>query len=329
MPPRKLREFSVVVALATLILVAFCIFFVQVENDLQPVASPPFRFSVKLARLRAKPKETRIPQQLVLTSKDGSINSLPVAVQRNVRHTMALNPWVKVRFLGDQDCERYLLQHFNHTQLPLFFNQETRGSYRSDVCRAAVLAREGGFYTDLDVEMKWKFEDLAGNATTFLASWTEDGSVLNAMMGCTANSSFMLEVIEQLLRFYKGEPVERYGSTSEWMGPVTALAGLKAVAARDCPEQDLAPWEQAEFTCGPHVLRMFQERQLLCWDPMDPDCPGSRYMSEFPGVKYGIYIPSGPLVAWPRFANCSQWGCLTGGWPDEPPSEVSSLFTES
>lgn len=24
----------------------------------------------------------------------------------------------------------------------------------------------------------------------------------------------------------------------------------KAVAARDCPEQDLAPWEQAEFTCG-------------------------------------------------------------------------------
>ncbi|CAK8992213.1 Uncharacterized protein SCF082_LOCUS2998 [Durusdinium trenchii] len=224
---RKLREFSVVVALATLILVAFCIFFVQVENDLQPVASPPFRFSVKLARLRAKPKETRIPQQLVLTSKDGSINSLPVAVQRNVRHTMALNPWVKVRFLGDQDCERYLLQHFNHTQLPLFFNQETRGSYRSDVCRAAVLAREGGFYTDLDVEMKWKFEDLAGNATTFLASWTEDGSVLNAMMGCTANSSFMLEVIEQLLRFYKGEPVERYGSTSEWMGPVTALAGLK------------------------------------------------------------------------------------------------------
>eukprot|EP00913_Durusdinium_trenchii_P009513 g8941.t2 len=128
----------------------------------------------------------------------------------------------------------------------------------------------------------------------------------------------------------------------------------KAVAARDCPEQDLAPWEQAEFTCGPHVLRMFQERQLLCWDPMDPDCPGSRdldathvnvtplrcpelralhsesgYMSEFPGVKYGIYIPSGPLVAWPRFANCSQWGCLTGGWPDEPPSEVSSLFTES
>ena len=28
--------------------------------------------------------------------------------------------------------------------------------------------------------------------------------------------------------------------------------------------------------------------------PNDPDCPGSRYTSEFPGVKYGIYVPFGP-----------------------------------
>ena len=34
---------------------------------------------------------------------------------------------------------------------PLRRSKFARGSYRSDVCRAAVLAREGGFYTDLDV----------------------------------------------------------------------------------------------------------------------------------------------------------------------------------
>ncbi|CAJ1379201.1 unnamed protein product, partial [Effrenium voratum] len=57
-----------------------------------------------------------------------------------------------------------------------------------------------------------------------------------------------------------------------------------------------------------------------CWMPDMPDCPGSRYESDFPGVKYGIYVPNGPLVAWPRFANCSEWGCNTGGWP-EPEQE--------
>ena len=31
---------------------------------------------------------------------------------------------------------------------------------------------------------------------------------------------------------------------------------------------------------------------LRCWLPDDPDCPGSRYTSDFPGVKYGIYVPS-------------------------------------
>ena len=32
----------------------------------------------------------------------------------------------------------------------------------------------------------------------------------------------------------RGEPVERYGSSSEWMGPVTALAGLKASTCLWC-----------------------------------------------------------------------------------------------
>ena len=152
---------------------------------------------------------------------------------------------------------------------------------------------------------------------------------------------------------------------------------------------------------------------LRCWMPDMPDCPGSRYESDFPGVKYGIYVPplggicfkmaferlprfcpsgrfschprckptrrndgvtfgdqpsgwgetnamgafrtfgqggvaslfsgtpwpgasfrcshrpnlrprNGPLVAWPRFANCSEWGCNTGGWP-EPEQEQAEM----
>mmetsp|Transcript_62790 Transcript_62790/g.140110 ORF Transcript_62790/g.140110 Transcript_62790/m.140110 type:complete len:333 (+) Transcript_62790:67-1065(+) len=292
------------------------LFLITLQLDREELLGPPaWRLSVKLGRIRAGPKSTRIPQQLVLTSKDGSISTLPVPVQRNVRHTLALNPWFKIRWLGDADCDRYLHDFYNGTELPHFFASERRGSYRSDVCRAAVLAREGGFYTDLDVEMKATFADLAGEATTFLASYSEDGSVLNAMMGAVANSSFMQEMLVQLVNFYRGEPVaERFGTTSEWMGPVTALAALKAVAQRDCPEQDLMPYTGAEFTCGSHVVRMFQERNLPCWIPDDVDCPPQRQNNYFDGVRFGIYIPSGPLVAWPRFANCSDWGCETGGW---------------
>ncbi|CAL1131361.1 unnamed protein product [Cladocopium goreaui] len=44
--------------------------------------------------------------------------------------------------------------------------------------------------------------------TTFLASYSEDGSVLNAMMGCVANSSVVKEILQQLLRFYRQWPTE-------------------------------------------------------------------------------------------------------------------------
>lgn len=39
---------------------------------------------------------------------------------------------------------------------------DARGSYRSDVCRAAVLAREGGFYTDLDVATRFAWRQRFG-----------------------------------------------------------------------------------------------------------------------------------------------------------------------
>ncbi|CAE7552747.1 Itch [Symbiodinium microadriaticum] len=282
-----------IAAFLFLCIFACCFLLLTFQLDREELLGPPaWRLTVKLGRIRAPPKKTRIPQQLVLTSKDGSIASLPSPVQRNVRHTLALNPWFSVRWLGDIDCERYLVEHYNHTDLPHYFANEKRGSYRSDVCRAAVLAREGGFYTDLDVEMKWTFEDLAGEATTFLASFSEDGSVLNAMMGTVANSSFMQEMLQQLVAWYRGEPVaERFGTTSEWMGPVAALAALKAVTARDCPGKELQDVEGAEIPCGPHVVRMFQERALPCWLPEDPDCPPLRYNNYFDGVRYGIYVP--------------------------------------
>ncbi|CAL1131350.1 unnamed protein product [Cladocopium goreaui] len=122
---RSPRELTLLLALVTLGIVGLCIFLVNFDSE--PIAGPPaWRFSVTLARVRAKAKETRIPQQLILTSKDGLMANLPLAVQRNVRHTMALNPWVRVRWFGDEDCKRYLLQHFNDTELPHFFSQEQR-----------------------------------------------------------------------------------------------------------------------------------------------------------------------------------------------------------
>ena len=55
-----------------------------------------------------------------------------------------------------------------------------------------------------------------------------------------------------------------------------------------------------------------------CWMPNDPDCPGSRYTSEFPGVKYGIYVPFGPPE------KMAVWAEKMAGW-----NECMTQFKET
>eukprot|EP00931_Biecheleriopsis_adriatica_P011484 TRINITY_DN112574_c0_g1_i1.p1 TRINITY_DN112574_c0_g1~~TRINITY_DN112574_c0_g1_i1.p1 ORF type:complete len:328 (+),score=61.48 TRINITY_DN112574_c0_g1_i1:116-1099(+) len=323
---------KVLIALLLLLLFFFGIYIaeLQLNQDSTEFLAP--RPVVKLQKPQ-KPlpiRLTRIPNQLVLTSKDGTLHKLAEPVQANIRHTLQLNPGITVRWLGDFDCQRYLARHYQNTSLPSIFADETRGSYRSDICRAAVLAREGGFYTDVDVEMNVSFEELAGKETTFLAAYSEDNSVLNALLGAVPGSAFMQEVLNQIILSYRGEPSpEQSETTAQWMGPITAYAALQVVAKRDCPEvQELHPIDETQFRCGSHVLRMFQEQSLECWNPGDGPCTLERYESDFLGVKFGIFHPSGSLVAWPRFAACKDWGCQTGGWPQAEEDQAAPLEEE-
>ncbi|CAE8617117.1 unnamed protein product [Polarella glacialis] len=285
-------------------------------------------FTPKSQTLRPS-KPTRIPKQLVLTAKAGSMDRMPPLVKANVMKTLTLNPQFTVRWLGDKDCRAYLWANFSETQLPVFFDQEQRGSYRSDICRAAVLAHEGGFYTDIDVEMKLPFEDLVDNATTFVSAYCEDRAVLNALIGAVPGSAVMKEVLQQIMLWYQGQgpDEEQDGTTSEWMGPVTTLRALRAVGMRDCLGQDMSPFGELQFPRGDEVLRMLWERPINCYPVPGEDCSPGREASDFPGVQFGIYLPVDPhtLVAWPRFEGCKEWGCGTGGWDEEMPPKASML----
>ena len=53
----------------------------------------------------------------------------------------------------------YVRQHFDD-DLAEIYNAEHAGQFRGDICRAAVLAQEGGFYADLDLEPAVPFRSL-------------------------------------------------------------------------------------------------------------------------------------------------------------------------
>mmetsp|Transcript_71827 Transcript_71827/g.166163 ORF Transcript_71827/g.166163 Transcript_71827/m.166163 type:complete len:334 (-) Transcript_71827:74-1075(-) len=304
------------------------------------------------ASLRGAPQHSaqpsRIPRQIVLTSKQSSVEGLPRAVQANLKHTLELDPDLQMRWLDDTACAEYLQAHYGRRFAERLRN-ETRGSFRGDLCRAAVLFREGGFYTDLDVQFRVPLSSLVDNETTFMAAFTADGAILNALVAAEPHNAIMAATLRELRRWYDGETPnhanEEDRTTNEWMGPVTMLRGLRDVMQEHCPgvvleERRLHP----KWDCGAQRLKFYDELELNCFsDDSEVECPPARANSNFAGTRIGLFVPTASandkrvLVAWPRFEACEGWGCNSGGWEvagadvakeDSPWSTEESLWVQ-
>jgi mannosyltransferase OCH1-like enzyme len=77
------------------------------------------------------------------------------ALARNVQHSVDMHPGVQVRFLDDTDCI-LSIQRVMGDQSPLihYFQKESQGMYKADICRAAALWETGGIYLDVDVGVR-------------------------------------------------------------------------------------------------------------------------------------------------------------------------------
>jgi len=289
---------------------------------LQPVAAiqTTRQASFNVSRELEDPRVIRhnIPLQLVMTAKEGSIDDLPPPLRDNVRRTLALNPELRPRFLNDETCRVFIAANFG-AELQAAFAGERVGAFRGDLCRAAVLAVEGGFYADLDLQPRVPFEDLVDNTTTFMTAYSASFcDILNALIAVERGSTVMHSVLEEIKAWYAGGNNE-----GKLMGTFTMMQGLDNVVATDCPGVSIRRRDQLRFKCGEHHnFRLYREEQLRCKYPSPEECPAVRFHSKFHWVKYGIFEPGAAkvhgmsgrnLVAWSRFENCTDFGCREQG----------------
>lgn len=257
----------------------------------------------------------RIPQQLILTGKYDSVEQFPSDVRDNFDKILMNNPELQVLWFNDDDCRSYLEDH-PELELAKAFHKERRGSYRGDICRTAVLASEGGFYQDLDVELKVPFHELVDNSTSFMSVYSESGGILNALFATEPKGSVVRKTLSELQRWYN-DPLAKNG---QWMGPETMARGMQDVADKQCPTVDFKGTRSTlQWTCGKDVFRMYEERKLKdCkWPNVDsPGCSVRRAGSFFEGVKFALFDPNATnyVIGWPRYENCMTFGCAIGGW---------------
>ncbi|CAK0843615.1 unnamed protein product [Prorocentrum cordatum] len=277
--------------------------------------------------------EGRIPFQLIMTAKQGSIDELPPEVRENVRKTLNLNPELRVRFLNDSDCSDFIASNFGSDLHSAYIN-EKYGAYRGDICRAAVVALEGGFYADLDMQFRVPFSEMVDDSTTFMSSFSKDCEILNAIFAAERGSKVMQRVLEEIKGWYNGsEP------TNGLMGIVTMMHGLQKVVQEECPGVNVKKESSsgAEVQCGPHQnFLLYREQHFKCQLGMGndrryleahPECTPARVANNFLGAHYGIFRPTkgkvrGPLLAWSRFDNCTVWGCEQSGRREAAPLPV-------
>lgn len=284
--------------------------------------SSEFRLSTSVGQNNMK-----IPNQVILTGHKEIWEVLQK--RKELLAGLGISPDMRVRYFNNNACHQYLQKHYS--DLVKFFDQEDNGSYKGDICRTAVLANEGGFYIDLDMQLRTPLKALVDDSTTFMTARSAEFGCLNALMAAVPKSPAMLNTVEHIRKWYAGEttPIGQLGTT-------TLQRGLGEMMSDSCPE---VMWSDAyqQFQCGPdHSIRLFSEKLLDAGDCShwgSTMCPEPRARSAFSGVRYGLFdgrpemmhfkaSPSAEdilakermFIGWPRFEGCHALGCdMSGG----------------
>lgn len=275
---------------------------------------------------------TKIPRQLIMTGKPDALASMAVQVRDNVQNTILLatptylskvfsrlfadeeEKPVQARWFGDKACRDYIITNYDEELLG-FFDHASMGAYRGDICRAAVLYREGGFYTDVDVELTVPVTQLVDADTTFMSAYSVNGDIFNGLLAVEPKNEVMGETLQEIRRWFRGES-EQVGL----MGTMTMLRGLENVVRMSCPLYNLEIMKkETQWPCGRQQIRLYQESHLQCSLPHPTwECPSERrHASEM--LQLGLFYPnlqeSRSLIGWPRFHSCKdpKAGCGSGG----------------
>lgn len=253
---------------------------------------------------KQQPPVEQIPQQIIFTGWADKVDDLKAPEKANIMNVLNLNPGFRLRYLGDVACHSYLYEFFasdpDLARLPDFYKHEKMGMRRGDICRAAVLFREGGHYVDLDMVAVAPISDVfVHGQADFVGSMDSINRAFNAFQAGPKGHPILKKSLKFLAtRYAAGDGV------NEDLGVLALADAIKEFQTESC-QSDLFT-EQEIHNCGPHRIIMFKEKQCT---HVATGCPSERkgHYAEF-----GVYDGDRVMV-WSRFPSCHSRGCeMTG-----------------
>jgi hypothetical protein len=156
-----------------------------------------------------------IPNNLVFTFKYNLLKASPSSLSRgdqvlltNTLHTIHLHPGATVQFLDDDDC-RASIERVMGPSMIAFYNAESDGRFKGDVCRGAALYELGGLYFDLDTEPRVQLWNSIRPNSTFVVpkeymKRPKSRFLFQAFIGSTPKHPIIWEYLQNFKSYYEG-----------------------------------------------------------------------------------------------------------------------------
>lgn len=156
---------------------------------------------------------------------------------KNILKNMEMNPEYDYYFFGDEECKIYLQKNYGKEYLDAF-EDLIPGAFKADLWRYAILAKEGGVYIDLDIDLKVPLREIIKEDESFVSVKDRVGqfgssnlAVYQAFIATIPNFIFLKETLELTLNNIKNK---YYGTSSLGItGPIAMGKAICKVLKKD------------------------------------------------------------------------------------------------
>ncbi len=177
---------------------------------------------------------SRIPKTLIFVdTRYHNMTQFSRLVRENIQNTIKVysSHWneanISVWFLGDEQCQQVIGRQ--NSDLLHFYQTESFGPFKSDICRIAALNERGGYYFDNDMEV---VEAMSLPNATFIAPSTPVRKLVsNTFIAATPRHVIFHEVINTMVDYYK---TNRRANEKGDVGPITLWEGYEQAAKKYC-----------------------------------------------------------------------------------------------
>jgi mannosyltransferase OCH1-like enzyme len=236
-----------------------------------------------------------IPRRLLFTYKSNILETKePPAFYDNVQNTITKyreawgEPDAPVWFLDDNDCRAAIYDA--KPNLLKYFDWETDGSWKADICRVAALYLTGGYYFDIDMEVvnTWIPNPNVAFATVEEPDQT---SFFQSFLASEKEGRLMGEALDQMLIFYE----RRMTRKDMLLGPDTLKWAYASVPIRERGETAILQEERAILDVKTDALLRVEGIGFGCdYVVMDPATNQRIFYSRIVGAGEGCQPRGSP-----------------------------------